>query len=269
MHLVALVRRSIGRTPGVLAGLAALLTAMQLLFVIVAASQQQSQSFNLLARLAPAFVQRQFGSALPMFLSFGGLVTFGFFHPVVVLTVALAAAFLASELAADVEGGQVDLLLSRPLARHWLVTRSLVLVLSAPMVLVLLMIAASRLALGVFAPEGAIWPSLGTIGLMGAHLAAIAWCFGTFGLAIAAMVKRRVSALGPAAIGAVAFYLLDVLAGAWQPIAPAALLSPFHYYQGTSVLAGTASSTRDLLVLGSMSLVSSIVAYWRFSARDL
>ncbi len=269
MILLSLLRRSLARVAGLLAGLAVLLAGLQLLLVIVAASQEESQSFDLISRLAPAFVQRQFGTTLPAFFSFGGLVTFGYFHPVVVLTVALFDAFLATELAADIEGGQVDLLLARPLARHWLVTRSLVLVVVSPIVLVLLMMTASRLALGALAPAGAQWPSFGSIALMAAHLVAIAFCFGAIGLAASAMARRRISAMGPVAILALSLYLLDLLAGAWPPMAATALLSPFHYYQGTAVLAGTANSARDFAVLGTMSIIPAAVAYWRFSTRDV
>ena len=191
---------------------------MQVLVVLVASSQEQSQSFDLIQRLTPGFVQRQFGATLPAFLSFGGLVSFGYFHPVVVLMLALAAAFIATELAADVEGGQADLLLSRPLARHWLVTRSLVLALAAPVAVVTLMTLSSRLALAAFAPDGARWPDAMTVGAMAGHLVAVAWCFGAAGLAAASIARRRLSAMGPVAILAVSAYLLEVLAGAWAPI---------------------------------------------------
>lgn len=269
MALLALVRRSIARTGGLLAGVAVLLAGFQLLLVVVAASQQESQSFDLMTRLVPAFIQRQFGATLPAFLSFAGLVSFGYFHPVVVLTIALFTEFLASELAADVEGGQVDLLLSRGLGRHWLVTRSLVVALLVPLVFVLIMMGASRAALGALAPEGAEWPAFSAIASMAAHLVAIAWCFGSLGLALAASVRRRTSALGPAALLAVSLYLLDLLAGAWPALASLALLSPFHFYQGAAILAGRADATRDLVILGAAAAVCATYAYWRFRRRDL
>lgn len=267
--LIALMRRSIARTSGLLTGVVVLLSGFQLLLVVVARSQQESQSFDLITRLVPAFIQRQFGATLPAFLSFGGLVSFGFFHPVVVLTIALFAAFLASELAADVEGGHVDLLLARSLPRSWLVTRSLLVVLLTPLVFVLIMMSVSRAALEALAPEGAEWPAFRSIALMAAHLVAIAWCFGTLGLALAASVRRRTSALGPAALIAVSLYLLDLLAGAWPALASLATLSPFHYYQGAAVLAGQADSARNLLILGTASAAFASLAYWRFSVRDL
>jgi ABC-2 type transport system permease protein len=269
MFLLALMRRSLARVAGILAGLMALLVGLQVLVVLVAASQERAQSFDLIAQLAPSFVQRQFGSMFPALLSFGGLVTFGYFHPVVLLTVALFAAFIGTELAADVEGGHVDLLLSRPLARHWLVTRSTLLVLAVPVVLVVLMMASTRLALGAFAPEAARWPSFRAIGAMAAHLVAIAWCFGALGLAWAAPASRRMSAMGPVAVLAVALFLLDFLANAWRPAAPLAVISPFHYYQGITVLTGAANTGRDLLVLASAAAVAAATAYWSFAARDM
>jgi len=265
----ALMGRALARVAGLVAGVAAVLMGLQVIVVLVAASQEETQSFELIQRLAPGFVQRQFGATLPAFLSFGGVVSFGYFHPVVVLMLSLLAAYVATEPAADVEHGHVDLLLSRPLARHWVVTRSLALAIIIPLVIVLLMLASSRFALVAFAPPGARWPSATSVGLMAAHLVAVTWCFGTAGLAAASVARRRLSAMGPVAILAVSLYLLEVVGGAWAPVAWTTVISPFHYYQGAAVLAGMADSTRDFLVLGSMSLASTAVAYWRFHARDV
>jgi hypothetical protein len=269
MFFMALVSRSLGRLIGLFAGLALVLAGLQVVIVLVAASQEEARSFDLMMRLAPAFVQRQFGSTLPAFLSFGGLVTFGYFHPVVVLMIAVFAAFVASELVADVEGGHVDLLLARPVARHWLVTRSLALLVCCPVVLVVLMLSTTWLALAAFAPEGARWPPAASIVSLAIHLVAIAWCFGAVGLSLSAMVQRRMNAVGPAGISAVSLYLLDLLGGSWPPLRTASVISPFHYYQGAAVLSGTASSGRDLVILVSMTLALTALAYWRFSARDV
>src|SRR5262245_4880876 len=102
--LTSLVARSFARLNGVFSGLLVLLVAFQIALVLVARQQQESQTFDLMARLAPTFIQRQFGAALPLFLSFQGLVSFGFYHPVVMLTITLFVAFAASEPAADIEG---------------------------------------------------------------------------------------------------------------------------------------------------------------------
>jgi CelD/BcsL family acetyltransferase involved in cellulose biosynthesis len=104
---------------------------------------------------------------------------------------------------------------------------------------------------------------------MAAHLVVLAWAIGAFGLAAGAFARRRITALGPTVIVVVTLYLFDFLAAAWRPLAAAAVISPFHYYQGISLLAGTTHSERDLAVLGSMTLAATAIAYWRFCTRDV
>jgi ABC-2 type transport system permease protein len=269
MSLAALAGRSLARIAGVLAGVTLLLVALQAALVFVASLQEEAQSFDLIAKLAPSFVQRQFGSSFTLFMSFSGLATFGYFHPVVMLLFTLFTTFVATELAADVEGGQVDLLMARPISRQVLVTRSLLLVLFIPVTLVSLMLLATALALRLFAPAGAQWPSGEVLRGLATHLVALAWCFGAIGLAVAAGARRRAGALGSVAIAAVSLYLLDLLAPAWRALQPFAIVSPFHYYQGPSVLAGTADNARDFTVLATIALAATAFAFWRFGRRDL
>ena len=131
------------------------------------------------------------------------------------------------------------------------------------------MMAANRGAFAQFAPAGVVRPNPGTAISMGAHLVMLAWSIGAIGLLAGAMAKRRVSALGPVAIAVVALYLFDFLASSWRPLAVAAVISPFHYYQGVAVFAGTANSYQDFLVLGSMTVAATTTAYWRFNLRDV
>jgi len=55
----------------------------------------------------------------------------------------------------------------------------------------------------------------------------------------------------------------------WMPADRFARLSPFHYFHGGEILAGTASTPRDLTTLGAITIAFAAVAYWRFSKRDL
>ena len=178
LTLTALVGRSLARVRGALLGVAGLLSALQVAIVLQAASHDQP-TFETLGRLTPEFIQRWLGDNIVAFASFGGLVAFGYFHPVVLLLVAMVAAFVASEPAADVEGGQVDLLLSRPVARHWLVTRSAVLSLVSPLMLAALMIASTSVAVAAFSPPSARGPSAVTLVTLAAHLVGVAWCWRT------------------------------------------------------------------------------------------
>jgi ABC-type transport system involved in multi-copper enzyme maturation permease subunit len=267
--LRALIVRSVAHTRGVLIGVAALLAAFQVALVFQAASFDEQQAFDVLARMVPGFVQRWMGDTMFTLASFSGVIAFGYFHPVVVLVVSMATAFLASDPAADVEAGYMDLLLARPVARHWIVTRSAVLMVLCPTVLVVLMMISTWTTMALVAPGSASGPSLPTILTLSAHLVAVAWCFGALSLALATAARRRGSAFAPAAIAAVALYLVNVLAASWAPARAADILSPFHYYQGSRILAGLADTSRDLLVLGSAGAVLVALSYWRFATRDL
>jgi ABC-type transport system involved in multi-copper enzyme maturation permease subunit len=267
--LIPLVGRSVTRVRGVLIGVAALLAAFQVALVLQAASYEQQQMYETIARMTPGFIQRWLGENIVALASFGGIVAFGYFHPVVVLMTALLAAFVASEPAADVEDGQVDLLLSRPVARHWLVTRSAALSLACALVIVGVMMASTWAAVALFSPPGARGPSAATLLLLAAHLAAVAWWFAALSLALAGSARRRVASFAPAAIAAAALYFVNLLAASWKPASIAAVLSPFHYYEGTQIIAGVTNPARDLFLLLSTAIVLVGLSYWRFRSRDL
>lgn len=268
LTLTALVGRSLARVRGALLGVAGLLSALQVAIVLQAASYDQP-TFETLGRLTPEFIQRWLGDNIVAFASFGGLVAFGYFHPVVLLLVAMVAAFVASEPAADVEGGQVDLLLSRPIARHWLVTRSAVLSLVSPLMLAALMIASTSVAVAAFSPPSARGPSAVTLVTLAAHLVGVAWCFGALSLALAGVARRRAAAFVPAAIAAVALFFVNLLAASWKPARVVDVFSPFHYYRGTEIVAGLSNPAGDLFLLGSAAVILTALSYWRFHTRDL
>src|SRR5688572_13655300 len=183
--LVPLVWRSVARARGPLAGVAALLAAFQVALVLQALSLHEQQSFEAAGRMVPAFIQRWLGDRMFALGSFGGIVAFGYFHPVIVLIMSMITAFVASDPAADVEDGYVDLLLARPVARHWIVTRSAVLVAACPAALAVLMMIATWTATSLVAPASARWPSLPTIAMLSLHLVLVAWSFGALSLLLA------------------------------------------------------------------------------------
>ncbi len=117
MFAVALIGRSIARTAPLVAGVATLLAGFQVTLVLLASSYERAQTFERLALLAPSFLQRSLGPGLDALASFSGMVTFGYFHSVVTMTVVLLATYLGAEPAGDVETGMVDLILARPESR--------------------------------------------------------------------------------------------------------------------------------------------------------
>ncbi|HLG59913.1 MAG TPA: hypothetical protein VI485_31530 [Vicinamibacterales bacterium] len=264
--MIALIRRSFGRILRPLLSLIAVLAGFQIAIIAAAAAFATSGDFDRLAQLTPRFLIETIGPALT---SFDGMVTIGYFDALLVMMLVQFAIFLATEPAADVESGLVDLLLARPLPRHWLVSRSLAVMLLSIVAMTAAMAAASWAGLWWLAPAGARWPEPRVVLTFVVYLTMIACCFGGAALAASGWARRRAAALGGLAIAAVAAYLIDVLGMMWPPAQTVARLSPFHYFRGSAILAGTADPALDLGVLGTIAVAGIALAYWQFARRDL
>jgi ABC-2 type transport system permease protein len=269
MTLATLVLRSLSRAGGVLAGVAGLLVLFNAAIVLQAASIEEAGTFAMLGRMTPEFIQRWIGESLGALGSFAGIVGFSYCHPIIVLMISMVSALVASELVADVEAGRVDLLLARPISRHWMVSRSALMLIVCPAALGLVMVAATTVAVQLWGPAGAEKPSIGMLSLLALNLVAVAWTIGAVAIALSSVVRRRGAALAPAAILAVGFFFVNVLAASWTPAQTLDVFSPFHYYQGPRILAGAFSPARDVLILVTASAALIAVAYWRFAQRDV
>lgn len=263
--MLTLVGRALGRAAWPFAAVAALLATFQIALIAAAMSLAERGNFERLAEAVPGFVRDFLGRAL---MSFAGMATIGYFEPVPVLMVILLAAYIATEPAAEIESGLVDLVLARPLPRYWLITRTIL----AGALLTIGVAAAMALSMWAglwWLAPGQEWPTAASVLRLTVYLLAIAWCFGALALVTAASVRRRATALLLVAVGAVAAYLLETLGEGWPPAAAISRLSPFHYFPGARLLEGRADMTFDLSVLGSITVAAVAAAYWRFDRRDL
>lgn len=267
--MISLLIRSASQGRYVLLGSFLLLCGFQIIIVGQAAEIERSNAFGRMAELLPAFLQRGLGSRAMLLASFKGTVAFGYFHPVVCMLVAVLAMYLAVELAHEVESGLVDLELSRPVPRHRLVSRSVVLMIGALAVAVLLMAAGTSLGMRFFGAGDLALPPPSVRAWMLFNLFAIGACFGAFALLVASWSSRWTTALTLVVLMAVVLYCLDFLAIGWDPMKKIAWLSPFHYYPALDVLAGNAPMGRNLGILFSSAAVMTAAAYWQFHRRDL
>ncbi len=257
--------RMLARHRGLIAGMAAVLAGFQVMLVVIAASLQQEGLFSQLAAIVPSNIQAALGGSL--IASFGGLLAFGFFHPVVVLGLTTGAGYLASELAGDVESGLVDLLAARPVPRAALVARTLAAMAAASATIVGLMLAASRIA-ALAVGGAALAPASGTIALA-ANLLAVTWCCGAAGLAIAAVLRTRAAAAGGAALVFISAYLVNFAATWWRPARFAARFTPFHYFDAMPIALGAHDPARDILVLLLASVLLALAGLAGYERRDL
>jgi hypothetical protein len=264
--VLTLLQRTAERVRTLFLVLVGLLAAFQITIVATAASFDESKGFEHLAGLIPSFLQQAFGPALS---SFAGMTSIGFFEPLIIMLVVQLAVFLATEPAGDVESGLVDLVLARPIPRHWLMTRSLVAMTGVSILLPATMGGFLWISLRLMAPPESAWPSERVVWLLMAHLAAVSFCFGGAGLAAAGWARRRGAAQTLVGVAAVALYLLEVVAEGWPRIAWTARLSPFHHFHGAGILAGATEPVRDLTILVVLGLIGVVVGYRKFDRRDV
>jgi ABC-2 type transport system permease protein len=264
--MFALLRRSFGRARGLLLPLGAVLTLFQVLVVAAAAYVAQHQGFSSLLAFLPPFVQQAMGG---VFSSFGAMVAFGYFHPVVIVVFVGTAIVVASEPAADVETGLVDLLLARPVPRAHLVTRSVLMVALTTATLAGLMVTASWLTMrSLVAEDTALSPSV--LLRLAANLVALAWAVGAAALAVSCLMRRRAAAAGSVGIAALAVYVLNFLADLWPRLRPIVPLSPFHYYRPLGIVSGQGTEwLGDVGLLVGTAAVFCGIAFVAFDRRDV
>ncbi|MFG2909045.1 ABC transporter permease subunit [Kitasatospora sp. NPDC048286] len=201
--------------------------------------------------------------------SYPGLLGAGLTHPFwIALQLTVIGSLGAAAVAADVESGTIELLMTRPVSRRRLLAERAGALIAAT---VLLNAAATlTLAIGVAAspklraavPESAVF----TAGLLGC---ALAFCLTGPVLAVSAMSRRRAHVIGAAvAFGAVGF-ALNFVALAWSPARSLRYLSPFHYYAPGDVLGHGGVPWAAFGVLLGVGLLGLAAAFVLLERRDL
>jgi len=269
MRTLALARHSFRRSAPILIGMAIVLAGFQFLLTQVAVFLMKNQAFGLLSSLIPPYIRSMAGPSMVAFMSFGGVVALGYFHPIVLASLLGMAIAIGTEPAAEVESRFADLTLARPMARHEVITRSVIVLVVTIAALLLLMTAATWTGLACCTPATAPRPRFALIETLALMLGATVLCWGGIALAVAAGARRRATAAGLTAVATLAAYLVDYLGRIWDPARLAARLSPFHYFKPMTLIAGGAMDRANLGVLGGIAIAAVALAYLRFARRDL
>jgi len=208
------------------------------------------------------------GPSLPSIMTFNGLVCGVYFDTGFIIALLALAITLATLPASEIETGFADLILARPMSRHWLITRTIALVLFSILLMLLMIMAGTWAGLALFAPADAPWPTARqtaplalTLGLLAASWSGVAMALGA--------AYRRGAASGTTALLAFAALLLDWAHRLWAPLDRIAWLSPFYYFNPYELVAGGPLPVENLLVLGAMAMTGYTVAYYLISQRDI
>jgi len=265
----ALIRRSAAQIRYAVLASLTLTFLLQLVLVGQAVSIQQAESFASVASLIPNFISRGLGNDALLLASFRGTVMLGYFHPLPSVLIPAIAMYAASEPAHEIESGLVDLVLARSLPRALVLTRSWTLALLYGAAAVSVMAFGTRAGVVIFDAGRYDLPDAGLLARLLLHVFALCCSFASYALFLGASAKRWTTAFTTGLLTAVGAYLVDFLAMGWPVMRWAAYLSPYRYYHALAIASGTASETRDYVVLFGASAAFAAAAYWQFQRRDL
>ena len=267
--LVILLAHSLKRVRILVLAMAALLAVFQVVLIVVAASIQTSGSFRQLGDLMPPFVREMIGPSFAGLMSFSGIVCVGYFHLAVMGSLVGLSIAIGTMPTSEIETGFMDLILSRPLARHWIVTRSIVVMIMCAVLVLGTMIIGTWVGLNWLAPRDVEWPSSHLILSLVVNLGVLMLCWNGIATAIGSAARRRSVAGGLAGFLSLAMFLLDYVARAWAPAEQIAWLSPFRYYSPFELVMGNRLPAKNILVLAGIAVSGFGLAYVLFSRRDI
>ena len=266
---IALLLNSLRRVRFLVLTMGVLLAGFQVLLTLVAGSIEDSGGFSSIADLIPDFMRQLMGPAFVSLMSFSGIVCVGYFHVAVMGALMGLTIALATEPAAEIDKGFMDLLLSRPLARPWIVARSVALLAICAVFVLLMMALGTWTGMRYFAPQNAVGPGFELIRSLVVNLLMLMFSWGGITLALSSISRRRGVAGAAAGLLALSTFLLDYVARAWDPAEKVAWLSPFRYYSPMELVTGAAIPTKNLWVLGSIAVAGTLLAFALFSRRDI
>jgi ABC-2 type transport system permease protein len=264
-----LLRHSLKRVRTLVLVMGVLLGGFQLILILVAGSIQRSNSFDQVGSLIPEFMRNLMGPSFVGLMSFGGIVCVGYFHIAVMGSLIGLTIALATEPASEIETLFMDLILSRPLARHRVITRSVALLIMCAVFVLVMMMLGTWSGLYFLAPGDAAWPTSALIRSLALNLGMLMLSWGGVALAITSRARRRGVAGSFAGLLALTTYLLDYVARVWEPAERIAWLSPFRYYNPLDMIMGREVSAHNLLVLAGIAVFGFALSYVLFSRRDI
>jgi len=267
-RLFLLFRLSLKRVWKLLFATGLLLAAFQVLRVHIAASVHQAGEFEQIAALLPPAVRAILGPSLTSVMSFNGIVCGGYFDLGNVLALVALAIALATLPASEIETGFADLMLARPMPRHWLITRTIALVLFSILLMLSMIMVGTWVGLALFAPPGDPGPPARQTASLALNLGLLLLCWSGVAMAFGAAYRRGLAG-ATASLLAFAALLLDYAQKLWPPLQRIGWLSPFQYFTPFDLVMGNPLPVENLLVLWAIAMTGFTVAYLIISQRDI
>jgi ABC-type transport system involved in multi-copper enzyme maturation permease subunit len=245
-----------------------LLGGFQVLRVHIAASVHEAGEFEQIASLMPPAIRAILGPAMTSVMSFNGIVCGGYFDLGNVLALVGLTIALGTLPAAEIETGFADLMLSRPIPRHWLITRTIALVIVAILLMLLAIMAGTWIGLALSAPPNNPGPPGRQIAALASNLGMLLLCWGGVAMAFGAGCRRG-SAAAITSLLAFGTLLLDYAQKLWPPLERIGWISPFKYNTPFEHVMGSPFPFENLVVLWAVAMTGFTLAYFILSQRDI
>jgi ABC-2 type transport system permease protein len=186
------------------------------------------------------------------------------FFSYMTLVVGIYAVLAGSTLlAGDEENGTLDLILGHPVSRTALFAgRSLAFLLAT-----LAILAITWLGFVIVVPGTMMDVGAGELALPMVSLFGILAFFGTLALLLSMLLPSARAAAMASGIAMVGCYFINVMANIDDSLQPLADVLPFKYYQGGLAIDGM--DWNEWLVMLGVSALFVLIAWWRFSRRDI
>jgi ABC-2 type transport system permease protein len=259
---------SLKRARLLLGAMGLLLALVQVLRVRIAEKIYDAGQFDQLNSVLSSYLREIIGSALGSIMSFNGIVCGVYFDTGYIIALLALVIALSTLPASERETGFADLILARPVARHWLITRTIALVLFSIVLMLALMAAGTWAGLMLFAPDDAPWPTVRQILALALTLGALLSCWSGVAMAFGAACRRGVAS-ATTSLMAFLTLILDWAHRAWPPLDWLDWLSPFRYFSPYDLVAGKPLQWDNLLVLWAIAATGYILAYLIISQRDI
>ena len=196
-------------------------------------------------------------------------VGIGAAHPLLLAaSCVIAVGTAVRAIAGELEGGTLELVLSRPVERGRYLAAYLVFTLAALAAIALLYGAGAYAAWLIVHPDpGSL--SAASLARTAAYLALLLWTIAGYSLLCSAYARERGRALGLATGLTIGLYAWNFLASLVGTLAPFARISPWYWFNPAPVLGGGPFPWSDALVLAAVAAVCCGVAAREFLRRDL
>lgn len=244
------------------------LASFQLFRVFLASSVHRTSGFEQIAEVLPPFVRAILGPALASVMSFSGIVCGGYFDLAIVLGLLGLVIALSTLPASEIETGFADLVLARPMRRHWLISRTILLVVLSVILMLFMIRAGTWAGQAIFAPPGAVPPTRSQLNNLAINLGMLMLCWSGIAMALGSGLRRG-TAGATTALLAFAMLILDYAQQLWQPLERVGWVSPFRYFRPFELVMGDPLPVDHLLVLWAIGMTGFVLSYLILSQRDI